>query len=1053
MTAGKSVRFEPIAVSDESTVVAEFIPEVGSETTHQSEADLEREFIKQLQGQAYEYLPITTESELVANLRSQLEVLNKVTFSDSEWERFFTEKVSGANEGIVEKTVRIQEDHVQVMARDDGTSKNITLIDKKNIHNNRLQVINQYEIEQGEGGAARSNRYDVTILVNGLPLVHVELKRRGVDIREAFNQIDRYQRDSFWAGSGLFQYVQLFVISNGTLTKYYSNTTRSQHLSERAASKRAKKTSNSFEFTSWWADAANRPIQDLTGFTKTFFAKHSLLNVLTRYCVLTADRLLLVMRPYQIVATERVIQKVEIATNYKQLGSLAAGGYVWHTTGSGKTLTSFKTAQLASKLDSVDKVLFVVDRKDLDYQTMREYDRFEKGAANSNTSTAVLKKQLEDPNAKIIITTIQKLSTFINANKGHSIYDGHVVLIFDECHRSQFGDMHAAITRSFKRYNIFGFTGTPIFTVNAGSGGSPNLRTTPQAFGCYLHGDPANCPPADHQMAIHTYTIVDAINDKNVLPFRIDYVNTIKLPDGVTDKQVASIDTERALLDPERLRQIVGYTLEHFDQKTKRTQGYDYSVVTNVADVVGGRNKVAELKQANRVKGFNAIFATASIDAAKRYYVEFGKQQADLPPDRRLKVATIFSYAANEDAGAGELDEEGFETGDLDQSSRDFLDIAIADYNAMFGTSYDTSAEKFQNYYKDLSLRLKNREVDLVIVVNMFLTGFDATTMNTLYVDKRLVNHGLIQAYSRTNRILNSVKTYGNIVSFRNLEDETNEAIALFGNKDARGIVLLKPYGEYYSEYSDKANELLQKFPLSQPIIGEAAKKEFIALFGAILRLQNILTAFDDFAGNEILTARQMQDYRSLYLDLYAEFRKQGDGDKESINDDIVFEIELIKQVEINVDYILMLVGKWREERGNGTDKELSARADIERSVDSSPTLRNKKDLIMDFVDRVSASGHIDEEWRAYVEAKRTAELDAIIAAENLKPAETRTFVANAFRDGAIPMTGTAITRILPPASRFSSGGGHGEKKQRVLTRLGEFFERFFGLGESKGSM
>jgi type I restriction enzyme R subunit len=1046
VSESSAVRYEPIAASSESTVVAEFVPDAASATSYQSEADLERELIKLLQGQAYEYLPITTEGQLVANLRTQLEALNGITFSDGEWQQFFSEKIAGANDGIVEKTVRIQEDHVQVLKRDDGTTKNVHLIDKTNIHNNRLQVINQYEIGQGEGGARRSTRYDVTILVNGLPLVHVELKRRGVDIREAFNQIDRYQRDSFWAGSGLFEYVQLFVISNGTLTKYYSNTTRRQHLSEQAATKRTKKTSNSFEFTSWWADAANKPIQDLTGFTKTFFAKHSLLNVLTKYCVLTADRLLLVMRPYQIVATERVIQKIEIATNYKQLGSLAAGGYVWHTTGSGKTLTSFKTAQLASRMESVDKVLFVVDRKDLDYQTMREYDRFEKGAANSNTSTSVLKKQLEDPNAKIIITTIQKLSTFINANKGHAIYDGHIVLIFDECHRSQFGDMHTAITRSFKRYNIFGFTGTPIFAVNSGSGGNPNLRTTPQAFGCYLHGDPANCPPADHQMAIHTYTIVDAINDKNVLPFRIDYVNTIKAPDGGTDKQVSAIDTERALLDPERLRQIVAYTLEHFDQKTKRSQGYDYSVVANVADVVGGRNKIAELKQASRVKGFNAIFATASIDAAKRYYLEFKKQQADLTPDRRLKIATIFSYAANEDVGDDYLDEEGFETSSLDQSSRDFLDEAIGDYNALFGTSYDTSADKFQNYYKDLSLRLKNREIDLVIVVNMFLTGFDATTMNTLFVDKRLVNHGLIQAYSRTNRILNSVKTYGNIVSFRDLEEETNDAIALFGNKDARGIVLLKPYTEYYAEYAEKATELLQEFPLGEPIIGEAAQKAFIALFSAILRLQNILTAFDDFAGNEILTERQMQDYRSIYLNLYAEFRKERGSEKESINDDVVFEIELIKQVEINVDYILMLVAKWREARGNGSDKEMSALMDIQRSIDSSPTLRNKRELIMDFVDRVSASGEIDEEWRAYVAAQRTAELDAIITDENLKPEETKVFVDQAFRDGAIPTTGTAITKILPPASRFSAGGGHGEKKQRVLSRLGDFFERFFGL-------
>ncbi len=1022
--------YEPIVVSAESTVVAEFTPDAASEVAYQSEADLERAFIKLLQSQAYEYLPITSEAQLVANLRAQLEALNSIKFSDPEWKKFFTDRIAGANDTIEAKTIRIQEDHVQLLKRDDGSTKNVMLIDKANIHNNRLQVINQYEVGHGEGGAKRSNRYDVTVLVNGLPFVHVELKRRGVDIREAFNQIDRYQRDSFWAGSGLFEYVQLFVISNGTLTKYYSNTTRRQHLSEAAGAKRARKTSNSFEFTSWWADATNKPIQDLTGFTKTFFAKHSLLNILTKYCVLTADRMLLVMRPYQIVATERILQKIDISTNYRQLGSLAAGGYVWHTTGSGKTLTSFKTAQLASRLTSVDKVLFVVDRKDLDYQTMREYDRFEKGAANSNTSTAVLKKQLENPNAHIIITTIQKLATFITApaNKGHAIFDGHVVIIFDECHRSQFGDMHEAIVKAFKRYNLFGFTGTPIFAENAGSSGNPGLRTTEQAFGEKLH----------------TYTIVDAISDKNVLPFRVDYVNTIKLPEGLTDKQVSAIDTERALIAPERLRQVVGYTLEHFDQKTKRSNGYVFSGVANIADVASGRNRVDEVKIARRVNGFNAIFATASIDAAKRYYNQFAKQQEELTPDRRLKIGLIFSYAANEAEGEGYLDEEGFETSALDASSRDFLEDAIQDYNEMFGTSYDTSDDKFQNYYKDLSLRLKNRELDLVIVVNMFLTGFDATTLNTLFVDKNLRSHGLIQAYSRTNRILNSVKTYGNIVSFRDLEDETNDAIALFGNKNAQGVVLLKPYDDYYSEYATRVTDLLDLYPLDQQIIGETAQKEFIALFGSILRLQNILTSFDDFIGNEILSERQSQDYRSIYLDLYAEFRKEKDSEKESINDDVVFEIELIKQVEINVDYILMLVQKYRDQRGDGDDKEI--RAEITRAIDASPSLRNKKDLIEAFVDRVSADGAIDEEWTTYVAARRAAELDKIIEDEGLRADETREYVERAFRDGAIQTGGTAITRVLPPASRFSADGGHGEAKQRVLSKLGEFFERFFGL-------
>nr|WP_241156115.1 type I restriction endonuclease subunit R [Leucobacter chromiireducens] len=1000
-------KYDPIAISSESTVVAEYIPDVAGASSYQSEADLERELIRLLQSQAYEYLPITSEAQLIANLRTQLEALNAMRFSDTEWEQFFSERIAGANDGIVEKTVRIQEDHVQLLKRDDGSVKNVTLIDKQNIHNNRLQVINQYEIGQGDGGSARSNRYDVTVLVNGLPMVHIELKRRGVDIREAFNQIDRYQRDSFWAGSGLFEYVQLFVISNGTLTKYYSNTTRRQHLSEAAGSKRVRKTSNSFEFTSWWADAQNKPITDLSAFAKTFFAKHSLLNILTKYCVLTADRMLLVMRPYQIVATERILQRIDISTNYRTLGSVAAGGYVWHTTGSGKTLTSFKAAQLASKLPSVDKVLFVVDRKDLDYQTMREYDRFEKGAANSNTSTAVLKKQLEDPNARIIITTIQKLSTFIAANKGHAIYDGHVVIIFDECHRSQFGDMHTAITKAFKRYNLFGFTGTPIFAANSGSGGNPQLKTTEQAFGEKLH----------------TYTIVDAITDKNVLPFRIDYVNTIKVgnPD---DSQVSAIDKESVLLDPRRISDIVKYTREHFDQKTKRAEHY----------TLGER----------RMRGFNALFATASIEAARTYYNHFQMQQDGLPSDQRLKIGLIYSYGANDAVEDGALDEEGFDTGALSMDARSFLEDAIQDYNDIYGTSFDTSADRFQNYYKDLSLKLKTREIDLVIIVNMFLTGFDATTMNTLFVDKNLRAHGLIQAYSRTNRILNSVKTYGNIVSFRDLEDETNDAIALFGNKDARGVVLLKPYGEYYNDYAEKVAELLNAFPLGEQIIGEAAQKEFIQLFGAILRLQNILTSFDEFDGSALLTDRQGQDYRSVYLDLYAEFRKDKDADKEQINDDVVFEIELIKQVEINVDYILMLVQKYRDERGDGDDKEI--RAEIARAVDASPTLRNKKDLIEDFVDSLSVDGEIDQEWRAFIAAKREAELDTIIADENLRADETRIFVETAFRDGQIRTSGTAITKVLPPVSRFSADGGHGEKKQRVIQKLGAFFERFFGL-------
>ncbi|MFE5336083.1 type I restriction endonuclease subunit R [Isoptericola sp. NPDC056573] len=1021
---GGSSRFEPIALSSESTVVAEFEADAASAERYQSEAALEAELVRLLQEQAYEYLPITSEADLVANLRAQLEALNRIRFSDEEWARFFSTVIASANDSVREKTVRLQENHVEAFRRDDGSTKNIALIDKTRIHNNLLQVINQYEVpgapSSGEGAPAqRANRYDVTVLVNGLPLVHVELKRRGVDIREAFNQIDRYQRDSFWSGSGLFEYVQLFVISNGTLTKYYSNTVRASHLDEQGRAARAggrgRRTSNSFEFTSWWADAANRPIADLVGFTKTFFAKHSLLNVLTKYCVLTADRMLLVMRPYQIAATEQILTRIETSSNQKRFGTLSAGGYVWHTTGSGKTLTSFKTAQLASRLSDVEKVLFVVDRKDLDYQTMREYDRFERGAANSNASTTVLKRQLEDPTARIIITTIQKLSTFIAANPGHAIYGGHVVIIFDECHRSQFGDMHTAITRAFRRYHLFGFTGTPIFAENARSGGAATLRTTEQAFGDKLH----------------TYTIVDAINDRNVLPFRIDYVNTVQTRGGSSDKEVAGIDTDAARLDPKRIRGIVEYTLNHFDQKTRRNTTY-------------------RLKD-RRVAGFNALFATESITAAKIFYNMFGRVQEErgLPDAKRLKVGLIFSYAANEAAAeeaGGLLGEEEFETQGLDQSSRDFLEDAIQDYNEMFGTSFDTSAEKFQNYYKDLSLRMKNREIDLVIVVNMFLTGFDATTMNTLWVDKNLRAHGLIQAYSRTNRILNSVKTYGNIVSFRNLEDETQDALALFGNKDAAGIVLLKPYTDYFEEYASKVTELREQFAPGEMPVGERASKDFIAVFGAILRLRNILVSFDEFAGADILAERDRQDYQSVYLELWNQRRGGQRAERETINDDVTFEIELIKQVEIDVDFILMLVEQYRDARGNGQDKEI--KASIDRAIDSSPSMRNKKDLIEEFVDRLSLDDDVADEWRDYVAAKRDAELERIIAEENLKPGPTHQFIDAAFRDGAVRTTGTAITRILPPVSRFARGAGtnHGIKKQTVIDKLTAFFDRFFDL-------
>ena len=831
--------FNMVASMNESTVVSEYIPEGRRSESYQSEADLEKEFIHMLTEQGYEYINIHSEPELVANLRVKLEQLNDYIFSDNEWDRFFNEYIANSNDGIVEKTHTIQEDAVKNLVRDDGSTKNITLLDKKSIHNNRLQVLNQYRVSQKDG-ANYDNRYDVTILVNGLPLVHVELKRRGVVLREAFNQIYRYQRDSFWAGCGLYEYIQIFIISNGTHTKYYSNTTRNSHIIEQEREqKKGKKTSNSFEFTSYWADGNNKLIPDLVDFTKTFLSKHTILNILTKYCVFTSEKLLLVMRPYQIAATERILNRIETSTNYKKLGTAGAGGYIWHTTGSGKTLTSFKTAQLASKFSYIDKVLFVVDRKDLDYQTMKEYDRFEKGAADGNTSTAVLKRQLESPDARIIITTIQKLDKFISKNKGHEVFGKHIVIVFDECHRSQFGNMHKEITRSFKNYHIFGFTGTPIFAENAGTGKYPDLRTTPQAFGDKLH----------------TYTIVDAINDGNVLPFRIDYIKTMKDKSGTADKQVRAIDTEKALAAPGRIKEIVSYILEHFDQKTKRDkESFDFSVLENVKEMAsaGKNRKIEEKKRSTRMKGFNSIFAVSSIDMAKLYYMEFCKQQDGLPEARRLNIATIYSYGVNEDTTDDFVQDENCEdTSMLDQGSREFLEMAIHDYNDMFQTAYDTSSEKFQNYYKDISLRMKNREIDILIVVNMFLTGFDATTLNTIWVDKNLKYHGLLQAFSRTNRILNSVKKYGNIVCFRNLEQETNEAIALFGNRNAGSIVLLKDYksyyegydedGKHYDGYKELIGRLLAGFPLDQVIQGEKNKKEFISLYGILKEMKYFL--------------------------------------------------------------------------------------------------------------------------------------------------------------------------------------------------------------------
>lgn len=1040
--------FNIVAETSENTVVTKYEPVKARSSNYQSETELEKEFIRMLTEQGYEYLQIHTEKDLIANLRTQLERLNAYQFSASEWDRFFKDSIANQNEGIVEKTRKIQEDNVQVLKRDDGSTKNITLIDKKNIHNNFLQVINQYVIGKSDG-AKHDNRYDVTILVNGFPLVHVELKRRGVAIREAFNQINRYQRDSFWAGSGLFEYTQIFVISNGTNTKYYSNSTRFNAIRDVNAARGTKKgkTSNSFEFTSFWADANNRVIPDLIDFTRTFFAKHTILNIITKYCIFTSENMLMVMRPYQITATERILNRIEIANNYKKYGDVAGGGYIWHTTGSGKTLTSFKTARLASLLPYIDKVLFVVDRKDLDYQTMKEYDRFEKGAANSNTSTAVLKKQLEDSNAHIIITTIQKLATFIKKNKDHEVYNKHVVIIFDECHRSQFGDMHAAIVKRFKKYHLFGFTGTPIFPANTGSIRKPQFFTTEQTFGDQLH----------------TYTIVDAINDKNVLPFRVDYIKTMDMSEDIDDEQVWDIAREKAMMAPERIKLVTEYILNNFDRKTYRgDKTYIYNTLTNISEVASGKKgAVEEIKQKQRVSGFNSIFAVASVPMAKLYYQEF-KKQMEADPTKKLRIATIYSYGANEaehdEDTSGILDEENSEdTSALDQSSRDFLDMAIKDYNEMFHTNYSTDSDKFQNYYKDVSLRMKNKELDLLIVVNMFLTGFDATTLNTLWVDKNLRMHGLIQAFSRTNRIFNSIKTFGNIVCFRNLQKQVDTAISLFGDKNAGGIVLMKGFKDYYYGYEgidgkqypgyvDMMDDLTSKFPLSEPkIIGEQNQKDFISLFGAILRMRNLLSAFDEFAGKEMISERDLQDYLGRYQDLRDEWNnRRKHGESTDITDDIVFEVELIKQIEINIDYILMLVKKYHD--SHFEDKEVLVT--IKKAINASPELRSKKALIETFIAGINDVENVMTEWHDYVAKKREEELVQIIRDEKLKEPETRKFIENAFRDGEIKTTGTDIDKLMPPVSRFG-GSNRAAKKQGVIDKLKLFFEKFFGVGGS----
>ncbi|EPH6190465.1 type I restriction endonuclease subunit R [Campylobacter upsaliensis] len=1001
-----------LAQNTTSTIAVEWTPSKKVDSSYQSEAQLEKELIATLQAQGYGYAPISDEKSLESNLRTKLEELNSTTLSDTEWRRFFSQVLSRANTSIVEKSVLIQEDYIQPLERDNGSIINFKLIDKADIHKNSLQVINQYEATT----PTRSHRYDVSILVNGLPLVHIELKRRGVSLKEAFNQINRYGRESFFSGNALFEFVQIFVISNGTQSKYYSNTTRDFHIKTQQGIKTTK-TSNSFEFTSYFSDEKNTIIDDLIDFAKTFFARHTLLNILCRYCVLDVDRKLLVLRPYQIAACEKILQQIAISYHnkfYEKSSEQKSGGYIWHTTGSGKTLTSFKTAQLVSKIPEIAKVLFVVDRKDLDYQTMREYDRFQKGAATGSKSTKELQSRLNstDKNHKIIITTIQKLSRFIaQAEKDHTIFNEHIVMIFDECHRSQFGQMQKDIAKAFKKLYLFGFTGTPIFAANA-----LGFETTQRVFG--------EC--------LHRYTIIHAIRDHNVLPFRVSYHTTAKLKSQpIQDEQVPAIDTEEILLAKERISHITRYILDHFTTHTKR-------------------NAKSYNLNGKHTKGFNALFATQSIPMAMRYYEEFQAQQASLPESQRLKIGIIYSYAPND-----ELEEENSEdTTALPKSQRDFLDAAISDYNAIFACRFDSSADNFQNYYKDFSLKLKNRELDLAIVVNMFLTGFDATTLNTLYVDKSLRYHGLLQAYSRTNRILNSVKSFGNIIAFRDLQRNTDDALALFSDENAKGIVFLRSLEEYLQGYTDEkgqkhkgynelTKELTDKFPLEsfrQATLKQSDKKHFLALFGELLKLRNILEIFDNFS--DPLNERDKQDYQSHYISTYEELRKDKD-DKESNLDEVEFEVELLAQVEVSIEYILELIAKYHKDQATNYEPIL-------KLLDSSLSLRSKKELFLRFIDSLHTQSNVEKDFSAYIKTHKNNALQDIINALNLDPKKTKEFMQDSFERGELRDYGRAFGEILPPSPLFGKGAEQTHKiREKALEKLQAFFELFKGLDMS----
>ena len=1004
----KSAVYETSTIAEMTNgiILANYEKILQVQESYQSEAELEESMIKNLVLQGYEKFNGKTSDDLYKNLKVQLEKLNKITFTDEEWKRFLAEFLDSPNDGMIEKTRKIQENHIHDFTFDDGHLQNIKIIDKKNIHNNFLQVTNQVRQE-----GTHNNRYDVTILVNGLPLVHIELKKRGVNLHEAFNQIHRYSKESFNTENSLYKYVQIFVISNGTYTRYFANTTA--------------QNKNHYEFTCEWADAKNRVIRDLEDFTATFFEKRTILEVLTKYCVFDSNNTLLIMRPYQIAATERILWKIESSFQNRKSGKIEAGGFIWHTTGSGKTLTSFKTAKLATELDYIDKVFFVVDRKDLDYQTMKEYQKFQPDSVNGSKDTKELKRSIEKQDNKIVVTTIQKLNEFVKKNPNHEIYDKHCVIIYDECHRSQFGDAQKNIRKSFKHYYQFGFTGTPIFPENA-----LGVETTAGIFGAQLH----------------SYVITDAIRDEKVLKFKVDYNNIrpkFKSAESETDEKKIKAIEKKMLLHPERISEITEYILKVYNTKTHRNEQYD-------------------LKH-RRLNGFNAMFAVQSVEAAKLYYEELKKQQRDISEEKRLKIATIYSFTVNEEQNAiGDIPDENFEPGAMDSSSKEFLDKVISDYNGYFKTNYSTNGKEFQNYYKDLSQKVKDKEIDLLIVVGMFLTGFDAPTLNTLFVDKNLRYHGLIQAFSRTNRILNKVKTFGNIVCFRNLEKATEDAIKTFGDENSVNVILEKSYDEYINGFTDEetgksmkgyvdlCNEIVEKFPNPVEIELDSEKKEFAELFGELLKSENILRNFDEFENFEkIISDRQMQDMKSVYVDICEDIRNTGKNDENKNEEeidfsDIEFQIDLLKTDEINLDYILSLILKKSKEH----DDIETLKSEIRRIIRTSLGTRAKEDLVINFINKTDLSelknsSDILESFYKYANEEKKIKIDELIENESLKKDSER-FIEKSINKGFVDYAGAELDSILPPTSRRK--GAREAKKQSVLQKIRNIVEIFIGI-------